>query len=154
MQTLKTGLINTFDGKELGEKTAVNDGSTYAFRQYRNLLVFTKYHDENEKGRVKYHSTMKFNKIFSNDDLANIYYLTKFMKDEELAEINEARRIGCGCGKCSLPRLPRLAYIGNGEYKECVSQKQRVYFETEAHKNYVMPDLNELIAGIKEQWEY
>lgn len=103
---------------------------TRAFLQYRNILVWTEYKSQHE-GDQYYHSCGITRKVLTQDDLANIYFMTRFMRDEELNDINLERIRGCGCGKCSLEPLPRLAYAGSGVYKAVRSQKERVFVEAQ-----------------------
>lgn len=152
--SLKKGLMNTFGGKEVTSMARIDDGHTYAFRQYRHLLVFTRYMDHDEKTRVKYHTTFAFSKPeLSDDDLANLYHMTRMMRDEELADINAERVRGCGSGRCTLPPLPRLAYV-NGNYKVVQSQKQRVYLETNTKVDFNFSDIEKLVENIQEKWEF
>jgi len=60
---------------------------------------------------------------------ADIYYITKYLRDNELAEINK-NRIRNG-----IKPIPRLAYIGDGRYMACNSQKQRIEIEKEIFLN-------------------
>ena len=113
--------------KDSREVEAIPDNYTPAYRKYRNILVWTNY--KADGGGCAFHSCMFTHAELTQDEMANLHMMIKYMRPEELADINEQRARGCGCGKCSLPPLPMIAYEGNGEYKIVSSQKERVFTE-------------------------
>ena len=53
-----------------------------------------------------------------------IYHVTKYLQDCELQEINQSRI------RSNYKPLPRLAYIGDGKYKQCKNQAEKKSIES------------------------
>ena len=134
---LSKGVKRIFNGSQ--EVEIVQDNHTPAFRQYRHILIWTKYMPKTADDRF-YHSCAFTAKELTQEDMANLYFMTRFMRDEELADINETRARGCGCGKCALPALPRVAYAGGGLYKIVASQRERVFTEVNISHSHITHD--------------
>jgi hypothetical protein len=74
----------------------------------------------------------------SESDKANIHMMTKFVRDEELGTINDARE------RAGIPRLPRLAYSGDLRYVEVDSQRHRIVTEAKV-ANVKSPEPEETV---------
>ena len=80
------------------------------------------------------------------DDIAT-YHITRYLRDSELQSINVMR------SNKKLSTIPRLAYIGDGKYIPCNSQKQRRDIELSKFQDStvnIKPAINKASNGLME----
>lgn len=115
---------------ENDQEHAQDDGHTPAFRQFKNLLTWTSYKFQDYR---PVQMTMFSKPELSIEDKRNLYFMTRYIRDDEMAMINGERT------RQGLAPLPRLSYAGGGEYIEVADQRARHFAETNAMVGVKIP---------------
>lgn len=105
-------------------KTATH---TKAFNEYSPMLLGVEFRYENgDIEKIAVHACKEYE---------DIYYMTKYMRDEELDFINQQRIEKWKHSKTPYQPLPRLAYIGDGKFQAVRNQYERMELEKRIFAN-------------------